>query len=262
MWKSIKAYLIDRDGVLVKSPGCVSIPGAKIWIQKVVKKNSPFLIASNHTLSSPEKAAQDLINAGFEINSEQVFTPLSALSKLFQMQNPGRVFVWGTAHLEEFVRQLNIQTVNDSSANTILMGFCRKTDCRIMSLMIKAIVKNKATLLALHKNRLFADDQNNIEPGLGAWVSAIEYATGVEARIIGKPNPEYFKTALQMLKAKAKETVMISDDPTSDLCGAKQLGIKTVFVLSGKYPDTQILNQIEPELRPDIILDSIKNVPI
>jgi HAD superfamily hydrolase (TIGR01450 family) len=261
MWESVSNYLIDRDGVLVQSPGCVEIPGAKEWINKLVENKRSFLIASNHTLSSPERAAKELVETGFYIEKEQIFTPLSVLREIFHKNNPGRVLVVGTGALKNFVRQQNVQTVKNGNADTVLMGFFRNVNHRTMSLVIEAISKNKARLIALHKNRLYVGQHDKMEPGLGAWVTAVEYATGIEAHIVGKPNPEYFLTALEKLGAKPENTVMISDDPTSDLSGAKKIGLKTVFVMTGKYSDARILDKIDSRLHPDTILKSIKDVP-
>jgi len=47
-----------------------------------------------------------------------------------------------------------------------------------------------------------------------------------------KPSPEIFKDALTRLQVTANEAVFIGDSPTEDIKGAKDAGIKTIFVSS------------------------------
>jgi ribonucleotide monophosphatase NagD (HAD superfamily) len=53
---------------------------------------------------------------------------------------------------------------------------------------------------------------------------------------------------------------MISDDPLSDLLGAKKMGMKTAFVLSGKYKNQEILDQLDKEFHPDYVVDNITQI--
>ncbi len=55
-----KAYLIDRDGFLNPGHGGEVFPEAKTWIKRLVQKKTPFLIATNHSITPPEEAAKEL----------------------------------------------------------------------------------------------------------------------------------------------------------------------------------------------------------
>jgi putative hydrolase of the HAD superfamily len=50
-----------------------------------------------------------------------------------------------------------------------------------------------------------------------------------------KPSPHIFKDVLERLQAKADETLFIGDSPIEDIKGAKETGLKTVFVRSQFY---------------------------
>src|SRR5438477_11506267 len=60
-----------------------------------------------------------------------------------------------------------------------------------------------ADLYCLHKNRWW---QTSDGPKLdaGAFVAGLEYATGVEATVLGKPSPEYFAAAIDAIDADAE----------------------------------------------------------
>jgi putative hydrolase of the HAD superfamily len=57
-----------------------------------------------------------------------------------------------------------------------------------------------------------------------------------------KPNPAPFKKALDRLKVKASESLMVGDWAERDVLGAAQVGMKTVFARYGDTFDTQVSN--------------------
>ena len=68
-----------------------------------------------------------------------------------------------------------------------------------------------------------------------------------------------------MFKAKRvgvapEEVIFISDDPISDLVTAGQLGMRTAFVLSGKYPDHGVLARLEENDWPDIVCSRLSDL--
>lgn len=77
---------------------------------------------------------------------------------------------------------------------------------------------------------------------------------------IRKPDVKIFRMALNHFKIKSNEAVMIGDSPTSDIFGAKRLGMHTVLLnrrklkysfISRTKPDFEIysMNQLLPVLR-------------
>jgi len=56
-----------------------------------------------------------------------------------------------------------------------------------------------------------------------------------------KPHAKIFEEALKRLNVKAEETLFIGDSPDEDIKGAKQLGMKTIFVASQFFPFKKLL---------------------
>jgi len=50
-----------------------------------------------------------------------------------------------------------------------------------------------------------------------------------------KPSPQIFRHILERLQVKANETVFIGDSPLEDIKGAKEAGLRTIFVRSQFY---------------------------
>ena len=92
----------------------------------------------------------------------------------------------------------------------------------------------------------------------GAFVAGLEYATGVEATVLGKPSPSYFAAALDALEAEPERTWLVTDDVEQDVRGASLFGMRTVLVRTGKFrPET--LELAEPS--PDIVVSSLAQFP-
>jgi phospholysine phosphohistidine inorganic pyrophosphate phosphatase len=92
----------------------------------------------------------------------------------------------------------------------------------------------------------------------GAFVAALEYATGVEATVIGKPSAACFGAALAALDAEPELTWMVTDDLEQDVRGAQLFGMKTLLLRTGKFrPDSLDRSSVVP----DAVLSSIAQVP-
>ncbi len=57
-----------------------------------------------------------------------------------------------------------------------------------------------------------------------------------------KPNPGPFKKALDRLKVKASESLMVGDWAERDVVGASQVGMKTIFARYGDTFETKVSN--------------------
>lgn len=66
-----------------------------------------------------------------------------------------------------------------------------------------------------------------------------------------KPDSEIFQLALKYLKLKAEETIMVGDNPSSDIQGAHNLGMRTIRLMRGP-------NRTQPDIvAPDF---KVKNL--
>ena len=89
-------------------------------------------------------------------------------------------------------------------------------------------------------------------------MAGLEYVSGVEAEVVGKPSRAYFEAALSELGAEPADSVMVGDDVDSDVGGAKAVGLRGVLVRTGKFTE-EALAAADP--KPDGVLDSIGDLP-
>ncbi len=72
-----------------------------------------------------------------------------------------------------------------------------------------------------------------------------------------KPHTQIFQDALGKLQVKAEEAVFIGDSPLEDIKGAKEIGMKTVFVASQFYSLKDLQDSRE---KPDIAAEDLSQI--
>ena len=114
-----------------------------------------------------------------------------------------------------------------------------------------------AELIALHKNRFWQTEQG-LKADIGFFVAGLEYVCSNNARIMGKPNADFFQRVLDSASVGAAETLMVGDDIDSDVGGAQLLGMKGCLVKTGKF--RQAYFEASP-VKPDWVLASVADLP-
>jgi HAD superfamily hydrolase (TIGR01458 family) len=249
------AILLDVDGVLHVS-GEV-IPGAPQAVAELRRAGHRLRFVTNNTTMARSTLADELRRAGFELDASELQTTASAAAHALAGR---RVLALVMAAL---VPDLDgIELVGDG-AEAVLLGGADETDetGRVFSYMNLARAFGElelgAELYCLHKNTWW---QTSRGPMLdtGAFVAGLEYASGVEATVLGKPSRAYFEAALEALDAEPELTWMVGDDLESDIAGAQRFGLKTVLVRTGKFRPEQLDRST---VVPDAVVSSIGFLP-
>ena len=87
----------------------------------------------------------------------------------------------------------------------------------------------------------------------GPFVAALEYASGRRASVVGKPERDFFRVALEDLGLAADEVAMVGDDVEADVVGAKRAGLVGIQVRTGKWR--------ADAGEADLVVDSIADLP-
>jgi HAD superfamily hydrolase (TIGR01458 family) len=120
-------------------------------------------------------------------------------------------------------------------------------------------LRGGAGLVALHRNRFWLPAAG---PTLdaGPFVAALEYATGVEATLVGKPSAAFFRTAAGRTGVPLEGLAVVGDDLDSDIRGARAAGLVAIQVRTGKF-DAALEADLLPGERPQHVVDSIADLP-
>ena len=115
------------------------------------------------------------------------------------------------------------------------------------------LILDGAEILALEQDRYWMG-ADGLVLSTGPFVAALEYATGKNSVLMGKPSPDFFELALRDVNAQPDEAAMIGDDILTDIGGAQTLGMRGILVKTGKYRADLARGSV---VTPDLVLDSI-----
>lgn len=249
-------YFIDVQGTIIKDIDKSPIDGAIEFIDKLNSQKIPYLIITNNTKKSSKSFFEFLVGSGFNISQERYLDPLMVVKDIVK---ESQIAIYGQDEFIENILELGY-TLNFESPEVVLISVKKEYTHEEYAQIIEFLLSG-AKLIGMHETTLYATGGKRY-PGVGAVLKMLSYATGVDYTIVGKPSVAFYEEAKKMIDAKDyRDITIISDDLKGDLVGAKELGMKTIFVLSGKYNhEDEIIPTIAKEYHPDNILQSIKEV--
>ncbi len=257
----INCFLIDIEGTIVKDKSYAPVRGAVEWLKKIRSSGKKFSLVSNNTTHSPEELLSLLRSKGFDLGEDNLDTCMKVTREWLEKKKIESCFVLGNEALKKYLEEQGVEVRGNSLVQSVVVGLDEELNFQKMKTATRALVENNACLVALHANKIYGDSEGEIAPSVGVVVKALEYASGKRGLIMGKPSIDFYRSVLRRLDIKPQNCIMISDDPLSDLVGAKKLKIKTAFVLSGKY-DRSILKRLDKKKRPDYVYESIAEIKI
>jgi len=256
----IKGFLIDLDGVLTRDEEFTPISGAIEFINFLVKGNIPFIIATSNSRYSPEEIAYKLVRKGFNLKSNQIVSPLTVAPEVLRSLNINKIYVIGSQNLKKFLEKENFHISKTPKVDAVIVGLDKKLNFTKIKIATTALKTYNALLFALNKNILSKDDDGLLFPGVGTIAKMFSLACQCNENFthFGKMGKEYNKLVFSRLGIKEMEHIaIISDDIYIDLKGYKQLGLKTIFVTTGKYDYDEALNKNFV----DIIVNNLMEIP-
>ena len=241
---------IDVQGTLIDDVQRLPIPGAVEFIDALNERSIPYVIITNNT--KRRDFLEYLQGLGFAIDRKRYIDPLMVLGAVL---SPRKIASYGVPEFLGVLRHMGY-TLDYQNPEAVVLSV--KSDYTFEEFaQIDEFLLQGAQLIGMHKTSLYAKGGKRY-PGVGALLEMFSFACGVEYSVVGKPSKLFFDQALKKLGSEGYEDVwIISDDVQGDLMGAAQLGMKSCFVLSGKFKSAE---EILPRLgfRPDCIAPSIK----
>jgi 4-nitrophenyl phosphatase len=233
------------------------VPSATDFVAGARAAGVPLRLITNNTTDDKPAIVEKLRRAGFDFLLDELHTCTSAAVNHLHGLRARRCYVLGNAALQDIFRRAGFEIVDGAKVDAVVVGLDLDFNYERLTTATEAIMACKAAFIALHRNRVYPDARGRIAPSVGPLVAAIEYATQVEPTVIGKPSPEYFQQALDELSIPAADVLVVSDDPLSDLAGAKRMGMQAALALSGKYATGNVTEKLPRGERPDLIVPRI-----
>jgi phospholysine phosphohistidine inorganic pyrophosphate phosphatase len=243
--------LLDIDGVLYV--GDEPIAGAHDALAELRGLAGDLRLVTNTTSRSRREVAEHLGRLGFDASIAEIVTPAAMAVRHCEEQGHESVELVVSHGLREDLADLPTPSPGASVDAVILGDVGDRFDAALLNRVFRLLMGG-AELIALQHNRYWLR-KDGLTLDVGAYAAALEYATGREAIVVGKPSREFFDAALAELGLEP--AVMIGDDVEADVGGAMAAGLAGVLVRTGKF----LQKALPPEVTPTAIVDSIADVP-
>jgi HAD superfamily hydrolase (TIGR01458 family) len=242
----IEGIMLDLDGTLYV--GDEPVAGAREAIERIRASGLVLRYVTN-TTRMPRRAVVERMRAlGFVAEEEEVFTPAWAASRLIGDKSCLPLVA------ESLHEDLGGAWFTEGSPEVVLVGDLgegftySRLDAAFRCLM------EGAELVALQKNRYW-QNRDGLSLDAGPFVAALEYASGKEAVVVGKPEESFFGFALEDMGLVAHEVAIVGDDAEADVVGAKRAGLSGIQVRTGKWRPGGDVREA------DLVLESVADLP-
>ena len=230
---SYEQFILDLDG-------CVWIggeptPGVVEALDALREAGKQVAFATNDPRGATEDFVTRLWRLGVKASLRDVVTVGGALQHLLAETRSGHTaFVIGTPPLRKHVAVAGLRVLNGtdlaSRAEVVVVAGTEDLvydDLRQATLA----VRRGADFLATGRDPTYPQP-DGLWPGTGAILVAVEYATGRTAEIVGKPEPQLLRTALDRLGDG--RTLVVGDRVDTDLAAAAAMDLDAALVLTGE----------------------------
>ncbi|XP_071792933.1 phospholysine phosphohistidine inorganic pyrophosphate phosphatase-like [Asterias amurensis] len=243
----IDGVLLDISGVLYDSGGegdGTPIQGSIDAVKRL--KASPLKVrfCTNETQCTRQYLVDKLVRLGFPISLDEVFSPAPAACQVIKRKSLHPYLLVHPDAVPDF-SEFDLTLPPDC----VIIGDA--ADAFTYDNMNKAfqvlISQENPVLISMGKGRYYKE-KDGLMMDVGGFMTALEFAAGCKAEVVGKPDQGFFLGALQDMQVPVEKAVMIGDDILNDIGGAQRSGIKGVQVRTGKFrPEDESQSVVTPD---------------
>ncbi|MGV6849950.1 MAG: TIGR01458 family HAD-type hydrolase [Marinibacterium sp.] len=224
----IRGVLLDLSGVLYV--GDTAVPGAVEAVARLRAAGLELRFLTNSTRDPKRALLARLRGLGFDIAARDVFTPAQA-AREWLAAHGHRPHLLTVPELAE-----DFDGPDPTLPQAVVLGDMGPGfTFDVLNAAFRLLIGG-APFLALAANRTFQDADGELSMDAGAFVAALEYASGVRAQLVGKPAPAFFAAAARDMGLPLAGVAMVGDDAEADIAGALEAGAEAAFLVrTGKY---------------------------
>ena len=241
--------LIDLDGTVYI--GSQPVPGAAEAVLSLRDAGIAVRFTTNTDSVTPATLVRRLGAMGVAAALDEVLTPVVLVRTLLDGDEGARALVIASPEVRSVLAG-RIADGDERVTHVIVADPSYGADYAQLDAAFRA-VRDGAELVATQMGRWVQRD-SGVHLDTGGWVRLLEYAADVEARVLGKPSPDFFRLAAESAGVAPADAAVVGDDRSSDIAGGRAAGSHTVLVRTGK-------GMVARGPEPDLIVDSIADVP-
>jgi len=252
---TVEGLMVDIDGVL--TVGWKPIDGAVEAFDELRRRGVPMRLVTNTTSRTRIQIVEALRQAGFPAAVDEVLTAPRATADYLRANHPGaRCYLLSSGDISQDLEGITVVGPGEDADVVVLGGAGLVYDHTQLNNAFRLLLDG-AAFVAMHRN-LYWRTADGLELDTGAYVMALEEASGITPSVVGKPEPAFFRAGLHSLGLDAHQVAMVGDDIENDVLGAQALGIHGILVRTGKYRPEAVE---AADGQPDIVVDSFADVP-
>ncbi|KAM9696016.1 phospholysine phosphohistidine inorganic pyrophosphate phosphatase-like [Dama dama] len=178
----VRGVLLDISGVLYDGGegGGAAIAGSVEAVARLKRSRLKVRFCTNESQKSRVDLVGLLRRLGFDVSEGEVTAPAPAACLILKQRGL-------RPHL----------LVHDDAGE----GFSYRNMNKAFQVLMEL---EKPVLFSLGKGRYYKET-SGLMLDVGPYMKALEYACGIKAEVVGKPSPEFFKSALQEMGVEAHE---------------------------------------------------------
>lgn len=259
--KNSKALIFDMDGVLWR--GESPIGDLVSFFKTLDDLNLRYAFATNNATKTPTTYVKRFANFGVNITEEQINTSAEVTGSYIAHTYPEgtTAYVFGEDGLHTALsnRNVTIYSTQDiaegAKADLVVMGLDRNFSYEDLS-TATLLVQRGATFIGSNGDKSFPFEHGFL-PGAGALQAVVSTATGIEPKLMGKPELPMYLEAARKLGLEPHNITFVGDRLDTDVEGANKAGMTSVLVLSGVAKKEDLINST---VQPDLTIDSIHDL--
>ena len=200
-----RGVLVDIDGTLVQDG--VAIDGAAGALAALRASGLAVRLTTNTTRKPRRVLVEELARQGFPIERNDIHTaPLAAADWLRRHGLERAALYLNTATFEDFEGI----TLDESAPQAVVIGdLADGWSYQVLNRAFRWVLEG-AQLVAIQKNRYWRT-AGELVLDAGPFVAALEYATGAEATLVGKPSAPFFEAAARSMGLGVEEVLVVGD---------------------------------------------------
>jgi HAD superfamily hydrolase (TIGR01458 family) len=248
----LDALLVDLDGVLYVEDEPVE--GAAEAIARLHESGLALRFVTNTTARSHAQTLDKLRRLGFEVADDELITPAALARKHCLDAGHTTVALVMNENVKEDFAGLE---ETEEGPDAVIMGdLGERFGFEILNRAFREVMDG-AELVALQKNRFWLT-AGGLSLDAGPFVAAIEYASGKDALVVGKPSEAFFRLVVDDVGADRERAAIVGDDVETDVGGGMNAGLEGILVRTGKYREDFVR---ESGIEPTATVDSVADVP-
>ena len=246
----MKGILFDLDGVFYVEQRLIA--GGIECLNWLREQKIPYRFVTNNTTLSRTNLVDKLQGLGLPVAEQDLVSANYAGVLLLAKRNLKRCRL-----ILRPEAQLDYPPNCLDRPDAIVIGdIGNRWDYDLLNALMNQVLDG-AEIIALHKGR-YHEGPSGLVLDTGAFVAALEHATGKQATVVGKPTKTFFKLASHSFGCKPEDLIMVGDDLINDIKGAQQMGMHAVLVQTGKYRKVLV---DKSKIKPEGSISSIRELP-